>query len=239
MKDLTGLLDAQDMEALSLAAPKAALTSVVDEIDTAFKQTQGSGLTQEITALDERRDRAITGLKSLTDSYQRHYNDATVQAAKALNNNILSYGERIQRLSYQEETAVIDSIVKDWETKQELQDAVATLALGDWLAELKQSNAAFSTKYLQRVGEVASHSPANIPALREQATQTYRTLVAHIQAHATLGDGEAYTTLLGQIDILAGQYNRMFDNRTGGVGGGTVQEELPDGNEQDLDDPIV
>lgn len=214
MTDFSKLLDKQDVEALGLTVQKTAMDTIVAKIDDAFKQSQGSGLTQEIIALDERRDRAIVGLRSVTDSFKYHFDLGIASAATVLYDNIASYGNNIQRLPYQEETAVINSIAKDWETEPELKSAVMTLALSKWHAELKDSNAMFSAKYLDRVGEAALNPLADLPDLREKATEAYRTLVSHIEAHATLTKTEAYTILLAQIDILAGKYNQVVENRS-------------------------
>ncbi|MBQ4820020.1 DUF6261 family protein [Aquimarina sp. MMG016] len=214
MTDFSELLNKQDLDALQLTETKAILDPLVSKIDAAFKQSQGSGLTQEVIALDERRDRAIVGLRGITDSFKYHFDKSISDAADVLNNIIVSHGDNIQRLSYQEETAVINSIVKDMETEAEATAAVTTLNLDTWLTELKESNADFSTKYLDRVDEAALNPSANIPALRVEATEAYRTLVTHIQAHATLSGAEAYTTILNQVDVLAGQYNQVVDNRS-------------------------
>ncbi len=225
MTDITELLSKQDLETLQLTAQKVTLDSIVHKIDAAFKQSQGSELTQEVVALDERRDRAIVGLRGVIDSYRYHFDSTITDAASILNNIIAAHGDNIQRLSYQEETAIINSIVKDMETEAEAIAAVATLHLGSWLAELKESNITFSAKYLDRVGEAALHPSSDIPKLRVQATEAYRTLVNHILAHATLGNTEAYTILLNQIDILAGQYNQVVNNRSnsGNKNGSTTE----------------
>ncbi|OED39852.1 hypothetical protein AB832_03820 [Flavobacteriaceae bacterium (ex Bugula neritina AB1)] len=214
MKDVLQLVNDASLDTLTTQV--GALNPIVDNIDAAFQQSQGSTLTQEIINLDERRDRAIVGLRSTTDGYTYHHDAATASAATALNTNIASHGARIQQLSYQEETATLDSIIADWETDSELTAAVTTLNLSGWLAELKAANAAFTTKYLERVEETAANPSENIPQLRNDATVAYRALTEHIGAHATLGTADGYNTLQDQISVLAGQYNQVVDNRTDG-----------------------
>ena len=135
MKDVLQLVNDANLDTLTVQV--GALSPIVDNIDAAFQQSQGSTLTQEIINLDERRDRAIVGLRSTTDGYTYHHDTAKATAATALNANIASHGNTIQRLSYQEETAVLDSIIADWETDSELTAAVATLDLGDWVSRVK------------------------------------------------------------------------------------------------------
>lgn len=214
MTDILTLLEPHDVTALQLAEPQAALTTVMEKLNIAFKQSQGSELTPEIVALDDRRDRAIAGLKRLTESYSYHYDPEIAAAGDLLCRNILKHGDNIPRLGYQEQTAVLNSIVRDWEQETDLVAAVNTLNLGDWLAELKESNQQFTAKYLARVGETAHNTAVPIPELREQGTEAYRTLVNHITAHATLSSNPVYNNLLNEIDVLARQYNQLVDNRT-------------------------
>lgn len=216
MKDILQLLNDQDLEVLQLTNQKNTLEPIVNQIDEAFIKGQGSTLTQEIITLDDRRDRAIIGLRGIVSANTYHFEEAQQLAAKALMANIAAHGDNIARLSYQEETAVLDSIVKDWEGDSELSAAVQLLGVGNWLAELKTANQAFSQKYLERVNETAASDAANIPTLRGEATEAYRTLVNHIQAHATLSALPAYNTILSQIDVLAEQYNQVVNNRSNG-----------------------
>ncbi|MEY8860822.1 DUF6261 family protein [Tenacibaculum singaporense] len=214
MKDILQLVNLQDVDALALTNPTNELTTIVNRIDSLYQQVQGSSLTQEIIALDTRRDKAITGIRTLVSAYTNHFNEATISAAKALLATINTYGTDIARKSYQEQTAILDSISKDFETEPELIQAISLLDIATWVAELKNANTEFSAKYIERVGETAASPENNIQELRTEASLTYRKLVLHIEAHATLSENEAYPTLLNEIDVLAKQYNLVVDNRS-------------------------
>ncbi|WP_103070345.1 DUF6261 family protein [Aquimarina sediminis] len=213
VKDVSQLLSEQDMTALQLTAQYDALQPQVAAIDTAFKQNQASEITTELTALDNQRDDALTGLRSVINGYSYHYEQRIKDAAAALMANIDQHGPNVQRLSYQEETAVIDSITDDWQDLAELSQAVADLNLGKWLTHLQTTNASFATRYLARVERQAANPGENIPKLREAATASYRSLIAHLQAHATLNTAPQHAILLQQISVLAGQYNQVIENR--------------------------
>lgn len=214
MTDVINLVNKQDPTTLQLDTPLDELKPIVDKIDQIFKLSQGSGLTQQLISLDDQRDGAIVGLRSITNGFTYHYDTTKSSAARALLSNMTSHGDNIQRLSYQEETAVINSIIKDWQTDQELIAAVTELSIEDWVAQLKQVNQDFSAKYLDRVDQAAANPAIEIPNLRTQATEAYRKLVTHIQAHATLSATKAYTSLVNQVDVLAGQYNQVVENRS-------------------------
>ncbi|MFC5047538.1 DUF6261 family protein [Aquimarina hainanensis] len=215
MKDILELVNEQDTNALQLTNYVNNLLPLIDKIEIAFLKSQGNGLTKDILALDERRDRAIVGLRGLTDSYKYHFDKKISKAATALHDNIILHGNNIQRMSFQEETTVLNSIITDWEREEDLIAAVQVLKLGDWLSDLKSTNIDFSTKYIDRVGSAAVNSSSNISKLREKATNAYKHLVSRIHAGSTLAISPEYDILLDQMNILAGQYNFVVDNRTG------------------------
>uniref|UniRef100_A0AB33KWL9 Hemagglutinin n=1 Tax=Tenacibaculum sp. Pbs-1 TaxID=3238748 RepID=A0AB33KWL9_9FLAO len=214
MKDILQLVNLQDVDVLALTNPTNELTTIVNRIDSLYQQVQGSTLTQEIITLDTRRDKAISGIKMILNGYENHFNEAIVSAAKTLLATINAHGTNIIRKSYQEQTAILDSISKDFETEPELIQAISLLDLTTWVAELKNANTEFSAKYIERVGETAASPENNIQELRTEASLTYRKLVLHIEAHATLSENEAYPTLLNEVDVLAKQYNLVVDNRS-------------------------
>ena len=236
-KDILQLLGEQDIAALQLTAQHDALQPQVAAIDAAFKQSQGSDITQELITLDDERDNTLTGLRAVINGYQYHFEEATSNAAKALLSNVDNHGTNIQRLSYQEQTAVLDSIIADWEGQAELTAAVGTLNLTAWLAHLKTTNSNFATRYLARVEEQAANPTGDIPQLREEATASYRALIAHIEAHATLGTAAEHSTLLEQISVLAGQYNQVVDNRSSSTGDSSTENETDDTTTDDTTPP--
>ncbi len=175
------------MAALQLTAQHDALQPQVAAIDAALKQGQGSDITQELITLDDERDNTLTGPRAVINGHQYHFEQATSNAAKALLSNVDNHGTNIQRSSYQEQTAVLDGIIADREGQAELTAAVGTLNLTAWLAHLRTTNGSFATRYLARGEEQAANPTGDIPQLREEATAPYRALIAHVEAHATLG----------------------------------------------------
>ncbi|WP_417800115.1 DUF6261 family protein [Tenacibaculum sp.] len=214
MKDILQLVNLQDIDALALTNPTNELTTLVNRIDSLYQQVQGNSLTQEIIALDTRRDKAITGIKTLVSAYVNHFNEATVNAANALLTTINTYGTDIARKSYQEQTAILDSIRKDFETESELIQAISLLKITPWLTELKDANTEFSTKYIEHIGEPATTPENNIEELRIETTLAYRKLVLHIEAHATLSGNKRYPALINEINLLTKQYNLAVNTRS-------------------------
>lgn len=214
IKDVLDLVNKQDVDVLELTQQRNELTTNVNTIDATYQQSLGSALTQEIIDLDTRRDNAMIGIRAVASGFLYHYNTATKKQAQDIINTISIYGSDITRKNYQEETAVLNSLIKDLETKEEVTVAIAALSLNDWLAELKAANEAFTGKYLERVEETAANPSTSIIELRALTSIAYKNLISHIEAHNVLSNTVAYNTMLVEIEVLTKQYNLVVDNRT-------------------------
>lgn len=208
MKDVLELVNANDVESLQLTTQRDTLATFTSQMDDLFQQEQSSGITQELINLDDRRDKAFMGIKATLEAFRYHYDDRMQSAARSLLYNLNNYGTNIPRMSYQAETAIIDSMLSDWETETDLVNAVTTVALTNWIAELKAANEAFNQRYLARVSETAANPATSFTAIRSDAADAYRDLVAHVAAHATLGSNVTYQELVNEVNVLAKQYNQ-------------------------------
>ncbi|MGH1387453.1 DUF6261 family protein [Kordia sp.] len=213
MKDVLELVNANDVDSLQLTTQRDALATLIAQMDDLFQQEQSSGITQELIDLDNRRDVAFTGIKATLEASQYHFDETIKNAATSLLYNMNNYGSNIPRMNYQAETAVIDSMMSEWETEAALVAAIATLGLSDWLAELKTANQVFNNRYLARISESAANPATSFTAIRDVVISTYRELVAHTEAHATLGSNAIHQELVNEFGALAKQYNLTINQR--------------------------
>jgi hypothetical protein len=208
LKDVLELVNAQDVEALQLTLQRDGLQAEVSQLDTLFQQEQSSGFTEELLDLDERRDKAFIGLKGLLEAHQYHFDEATQTAARSLLFNLNSFGTNIPRMNYQSETAVIDSMLTDWNTEADLVAAVTTLNISSWVTELATANQTFNDRFLARISESAANPAMSFTNMRESSTNVYRELLAHMEAHAVLQNNAIYQTLLNEVNELTNHYNQ-------------------------------
>ncbi|WP_420572926.1 DUF6261 family protein [Kordia sp.] len=213
MKDVLELVNANEVDTLQLTTQRDALAVLTNQIDDLFQQEQSSGITQELIELDNRRDKAFMGIKALLEAHEYHYEEARQLAARSLLFNLNNYGTNIPRMNYQAETAVIDSMLSDWETETDLVNATTSLGLTNWIAELKTANQLFNNRYLARISESAANPATSFTSVREVTTKAYRELVAHTEAHATLGSNVAHQELVNEFGILTKQYNQTVGLR--------------------------
>lgn len=129
MKDFAGLINLNNPSTLQIDAKLTAFSTKTNELETLFKKALASEITKEILDLDEKRDNAINGIYYFLLAYTYHYEADKKQKAQLLLENMALYGSGIARLNYQAETATLNNLLRDWETKPDLADAVTTFSL--------------------------------------------------------------------------------------------------------------
>lgn len=204
-----------DTNTLKVVDEYNALEKLINDIAALFKTDTGSDITDELVTLDIRRDDAITGIGFYLEAFSR-YNDAAIRAnANLLLQEIALYGTGIARLSYQNETATITSIVDKFNNDAALNAAVTALPLlSDWVTELKTANNLFDTKYLARAVEQGAASPDTIRAKRLEAMQAYYDLRDMINGYATTTKGAVpYPATINSINALIDDYNTTINQR--------------------------
>ena len=212
--DISALVLQNDPQTLGVATQYQAFTTKITEIESLFKTQQASEITEEIQQLDLRRDNAITGITTVITGYLNHFNPAIVKAAQIINENLKLYGTGIARENYQAETAIITSIVGDWETNPALTQALVDLNLTSWKDELKAANTLFNEKYIARTKEYGNANPDTLLKKREETNAAYYELRKHIDAQGVVNNNPApYVKVVNEMNALIEQYNTVLTTR--------------------------
>lgn len=216
VKDYSGIINLNNPTQLGIEAKLSAFNNKITELEALYKKALASEKTQELLALDERRDDAINGIYYFLLSQTYHFEADKQQKAQLLLSNMELYGSGISRLNYQAETATLNNIIRDWENKPELIDAISAFNLLPWVTELKTSNEDFNTKYLSRTQEYGDASPETIKLKREETNAAYYALRDRIDALHLLVETppSPYATVINQLNALTDQYNKLLVNRT-------------------------
>ena len=212
--DFYGLVNVKDPVVLNIEPQLIAFKSKLDETSQLFKLEQSSPITQELVLLDERRDRAIIGISGTVESYCYHFDGATAQAANLLLTNLNLYGRSVAKMNLPSESGTIDAIVKDWETKPELIDAVEMLGLYAWVTELKTVNQLFEQKYIERTEEYGAANPDTLKSKREETVLAFYELRKFLDANSVLHPSAVYEKLINGLNALIDQYNILLSTRS-------------------------
>lgn len=193
--------------------------TLVISLEEIFITETGSPITEEVTTLDNRRDRAVTGFGLLVNALTYHFNPEMAKHAETLKKLFDKYGGGIARENYQAETAIIDNLVADLDSKPEMTTALAALQLNEWKKEMQLANTAFDVAYMQRTKELGAASKETLLAKRAETNNAYYKLRDFINSYYTINEGaDIYGKTTNELNALIDQYNTMMAGRLGNTG---------------------
>jgi hypothetical protein len=177
------------------------------QIDAAYAYQKESPESQEIEAEEAKRDTAWIGIKTVVKGYTLHFDDTIKKAANLILACMEKYGKDVQRQSDTTETTIIEKFVAELENDTALAAAIATLNLGSWVAELKNANIAFNTKFLERNKKYSLKPKESATELKPTLIAAYETLALQIGSRNNIDTTGKYTTLVNELNTLVGKYN--------------------------------
>jgi hypothetical protein len=168
-----------------------------------------------VSAIDTRRDRAVTGFSLLVNALTYHFDPVIAKHAETLKKLVDKYGGGIARENYQAETAIIDNLVADL-NKPEAVAAMAALNLDGWKKEMELANKAFNDAYVLRTQQLGAASKDKLFAKRLETNEVYYKLRNFIDSYFTINEGaEPYNKTTNELNALIDQYNTMMAGRVG------------------------
>ena len=213
MTNFSKLVGNNNPTAMNVLPQYAALNAKVSEIEPLFKMERASSMTQDVVLHDERRDRAIIGLTSVVEGFRFHFNASVAQSATLLASDLLLFGKGIAKQNYPAETASLNGIITDWETKPELIAALVILGLVEWKNELKTANQDFDQKYLERTQEYGAANPDTLKEKRDETTDVYYELRKYLDAYSVIQNNLVYEKTNNELNALIEQYNTLLNGR--------------------------
>ncbi len=203
-----------DPMALHIKKQVTDLDTAIEQLDDILIYDRKSDFTQELEALDLKRDNAVNGMRYgfLMNSYHQ---DAKKKAAgQLLLAHIDTYGSGIARLNYEAQSTVMVNMTEDYETESELKKALKTVEMTDWATILKETNTAFRTKYQERITVESAAAKQSFTAIKPQAIAVYEKLYKRINAFTELDEKNVFDTLNNELKTLAKRYQQIINIRT-------------------------
>ncbi|MCH5290209.1 MAG: hypothetical protein J1D88_00425 [Treponema sp.] len=170
------------------AAQVKALRAAVTAEDESLKISAKSLITDKINEADRLRDQLYSGYKKAVSGYTDFPVDEMADAAKVLAQHIKDYKIDTQA-QLDKETGLLVNFIQDLEGKYKPQ--VDALSLGAFVEKLKAANETVRELTAQRTDERSAKTAGALKTARAASDEAYKTLVAHVNAHALLeGDAE-------------------------------------------------
>ncbi len=212
LNDALDIFTLEDAKKLKLESKYKLLIDTIDKLNAIWKSSRGSKLTSQLKELDTLRGSIYAGFKVTIDTWSRnHFDDAKRKMAKEVISSVQVYSSGFNELPYQEETAVLRSLVK---TLNDLHtDKLIALNMQDWIIKLEEVNNQFEKRYIERTQELSVRNEGEINKARQEAVASYRTLISLFDARFMIAEDEnnenldLFKKISNQLKQLAEQHN--------------------------------
>ncbi|TCJ13945.1 hypothetical protein EPD60_07630 [Flaviaesturariibacter flavus] len=217
----TQLLKAIDTDPLPMPAvmlgAKASVAAHLEDISLLFKRDHASRLTQKLVQLDGRRDDFVVGLQDLCEGHCYNPDEALREQAALLDRRLEVYGPRIYKQNYQQETAIINALVRDFREDPDCAAAVAALGLRTWIDALDRTNKEFDALFLERAAlEVDKDIPYTMIQKRDEMRVAYENLLNKLDGFYHTAEGaEPWGRMVKLVEILTQEYREIVSARKG------------------------
>ncbi len=238
LNNVLEILTEQRATTLKITPQREALAEVMQRFNDSWHPERGSELTPIIQELDVERDTLFMGLKLTVETWGTyHYEKEKRNSAFLIADKIASYGDKIQVTRYQQETAILNSLLSDLES--ELSEEVQSLGLTAWVANLRRVNTEFNQKYVERTEATATKQEGKVLELRKEATSVFRKLKILFEARMAIAEAETsedlptYETVENALSRLVEQYNDAVNRAiemNNKEGGNEEDENLEENN---------
>jgi hypothetical protein len=216
ISDVLTILAKNEPQVLLVLAQFNALQAELATMEALFKKEEGSPLTDELIDLDSVRDNHIVGMATMVLAYSYHFDAALKTHGQTLQAHLAPYGSasEIARENYQSETAIINNLISDWNTKPELAAAIAALNLTDWKNLLQTANTSFNEKYLARTQQQGNAPTETVWCRRPLAMEAYDKLIKKLNAQSNVNDGvDPWGKAVNEVSALEENYTTLVANR--------------------------
>jgi hypothetical protein len=188
-------------------------TALIPVLEQLFKLEHVNAISQQLVVLDERRDKAIIGLRTVIEGYCYHFDPTIAQAAKLLLSDLKLIDTSVTPQNFQAKTVSVNEVICDTETKPELASALIILDLEAWKNELKSVNQMFEQKFLERTLEYGASNSELLKIKRDETIVFYHELKKHLEANSVLHGNKAYQKTINEVNLLIEQYNTLLNLR--------------------------
>jgi hypothetical protein len=210
--NVTYVYNESNTEALKLKARVDALiqaTSVLDEVFLTPTGTEKSGDVRQVNI--DRRD-AVTSLQYYLKSFTKSKDEAKRKGAESLLKNLKTNCKNFTSASYQDRTAQVNAMHKDWTTENNLKEAIILLGVTERLEELKNLNDEFDALFLSNSRTLKPNS--GIPEKRAAVLDAYRLLIRDTEAFSFVADDKTpYQNLIKEVNNVITRYNAPVKQR--------------------------
>lgn len=193
------------------------LTADSAQMDLVLLQVRAQQETEQLEALDIKRDTSVRVLRMQLNIYKNSDIPAQVAAYNVLKLPFNTY-KNIEKLNFEAENNAIDNFVSEL-AKPTYTAAIATLNLGGLITRMSTDNAAFKTLFSARSTAVAGKPTYDAKAIRKTAVTNYDAFANYIlsltNATKNLPTHAYYLSIFNIIDTSRKYFSDVLARREG------------------------
>ena len=166
--------------------------------DAAYKKSQKNFASDDIKALDTKRDKYAQFIKSVLTAYTSLPEGDEVRQAEQLVQVFKDFQWRPTE-AYLAESAKLDNMLQEWD-KERNAAWLAAMGLTAYVEKLRNANAQVKSLISSRQGEQSVVIPGELRAAREAVDEALQQLLRYIDALNVTSPSEELTTLILRLN---------------------------------------
>ena len=173
-----------------------------------------SKYSHEMSVSDNSRDDIYRGFAAAVKALLLHYDTEKIASARRVMDILKHYGN-ISRKSYDDETAAIKDLKREFD-RADLTHDLVTLDATDWLDKLVAANDEFERLSIQRFDEAASITHVRMKTVRTETDKYYRGIVQHLGYMVMVGrTSDELAAFINELNVIITHYKTVLAQRTG------------------------
>ena len=183
-----------------------------EQMEVSIAADRSKEKTDELAELDNKRDSYLSAIKLLTRGYIAWDHDNQKEPATRIYALVKKHGLRMAQANYEEESALVESLVNDLELPEN-KKAVATLKITGLVSDLSSTQTAFSALYRESA-EIEANKEQHVAAteLKREVHATLKETVDYLNAMNTARTAY-YGSLASGVAELVNNLNQKIKTR--------------------------
>ena len=182
------------------------------EMDDLLEVIRKSYITEEIVAADTERDNTYNTFRAIVKASVSHFDETRKKAACKLRIVFEHFGD-LAKEGYNQETASLYNFIQELNTKYA--NELTQLRMQEWVTKLDVDNKAFEALLSSRDKEISMLPKASMPELRYQIYESYKKMIAFVQASFLITSEAALIPFLNELNTIVTRYNNVVKRRKG------------------------
>jgi hypothetical protein len=214
MNDVDNIIIPITPEAIDIAKEYPEFKTALTDEEKSFSIISKSALTRNIKEADDNRGRIYSGASIHIKGLQKHFDNATAEAAYRISVLWDGYGN-MNMLSYDQQTAGTYSLIQNLKSEKFAAD-IELLNLQSWIDALETANTAFENIIRQRTNEQSQkNSLTRMRDARMRTDKAYMTIRNRINAAIIFNGEEKYRNVVLRMNATIDRYNTNLARRRG------------------------